>query len=724
MLIDSKSQLAKLLATENLIVEQQNVPTAFFHVKDRRLVIPILSSDLSTFLYDLFIGHEVGHAMHTPLEGWHDSIVDLKIPRSIINVVEDARIEKLVKRKYPGIRTSFVKAYRELMERDFFEIKGIDVNKLNLIDRINLHFKVGVSLGIRFSANEREFVTELENLETWEDTIAAAQKILAHMKEEAERKKQEESMAKMSSVDDDDDESYEERDNFDVFGDEEPELSEDENGDISAAEKDEEDEEQEDDGGKQGGESFDDELKAHTDEAFREHEKELISDEKREHIYANIPTVHLQNIIIPYKQIIQKLKTCKNPLHSATKSMDFLTDWDGNLENHLFAEFRNKSNKIVSYLVKEFELRKNAQQMKKASTAKTGDLDMKRIHTYMYNEDIFKRVTNVPNGKSHGLVMFIDWSGSMADYMEDTVKQLLNLVLFCRKINIPFEVYAFSNKNGNETLPSFTCENGDLRPNRFHLLNLFSNKMSINELSYIANCLLKMTRNRGNYYAHLNYPEFMQLHGTPLNEAIIAAMKLIPEFRNTNKLQIVNTVFLTDGDATVIDDMVRNEIVNGNTYNTGSSIFSSWRSDVVPVIRHRQTGLVEKVVFDKKECAIAPRKHTAAYLNLLKKVADCNVIGFYLLNNRDAKNFLNSNIKNQAVSDSMYSDFRKEKSVVIKSEGYDEYYLMKADTKVDETDEIVAKSNTTRGLVSAFTKYSNTRFTNRVVLSKFIGMIS
>ena len=44
-----------------------------------------------------------------------------------------------------------------------------------------------------------------------------------------------------------------------------------------------------------------------------------------------------------------------------------------------FAKYKQESNKVVSYLVKEFELRKNADQMKRASTAKTGELDMNRI---------------------------------------------------------------------------------------------------------------------------------------------------------------------------------------------------------------------------------------------------------------------------------------------------------------------------------------------------------
>ena len=44
------------------------------------------------------------------------------------------------------------------------------------------------------------------------------------------------------------------------------------------------------------------------------------------------------------------------------------------------------------------------------------------------------------------MIMLLDWSGSMADVIKQTVEQLLNLVYFCQKINIPYEVYFFSNE--------------------------------------------------------------------------------------------------------------------------------------------------------------------------------------------------------------------------------------------------------------------------------------
>ena len=69
---------------------------------------------------DLLIAHEVGHALFTPQSGWEESIVKRKIPKSFLNVLEDARIEKLIKRKYPGLSQSFIKGYRDLINNIMF----------------------------------------------------------------------------------------------------------------------------------------------------------------------------------------------------------------------------------------------------------------------------------------------------------------------------------------------------------------------------------------------------------------------------------------------------------------------------------------------------------------------------------------------------------------------------------------------------------------------------
>ena len=116
-MIDSKTQLAKLLATEDITVRHSmKAKTASFDVKNRVLTLPnwVASGNLDEDVIDLFTGHEVGHAIWTALNDWEKAIITDKLHKGITNVVEDARIEKRIKLKYPGLVRNFTKGYKEL----------------------------------------------------------------------------------------------------------------------------------------------------------------------------------------------------------------------------------------------------------------------------------------------------------------------------------------------------------------------------------------------------------------------------------------------------------------------------------------------------------------------------------------------------------------------------------------------------------------------------------
>ena len=108
-------QLPKLLAKENITIQHGNYKTAWFDIKNRILGLPVWE-DMGKDVYDLLIGHEVGHALETPFEGWHDSPEKLEgCPRSYINVVEDARIERKVKARYPRSSWSVFKRLQKII---------------------------------------------------------------------------------------------------------------------------------------------------------------------------------------------------------------------------------------------------------------------------------------------------------------------------------------------------------------------------------------------------------------------------------------------------------------------------------------------------------------------------------------------------------------------------------------------------------------------------------
>jgi hypothetical protein len=697
-LLESKSLLAKLMATENLTVEQRPVQTASFNVETRVLTLPVLDKKISGSLYDLFTGHEVGHALYTPMDGMIKARA-LKISRDIANVVEDSRIERKIKHKYPGLKNSFVKAYGELMERDFFGIKGNDINEMNFLDRINLHCKGGAALRIKFTDFERELLDEVETTETYDDVIDVSKKIFEYMKQQFEEQQKEREKNKAEETDSDEDDFDE--DDFetaDMFGDsfdiDDDGQSEKETDEVSEDTTETEDDEPDSKSGSGSQyldklkEELEDYIRSYTDEAYKENEKLLFDGNPTSYAYVNIPH-------IDPKQVFD---------HKALWKAYKEDDYNG-LNTQEYMKFRKESNKVVSYLVKEFELRKNADQMKRATTAKTGEINMSKVFSYNFNEDIFKKMTIIPGGKSHGLVMFLDWSGSMVDHMANTMKQVFNLALFCKKVNIPFEVYSFLEETYQEKMIDVVRKKGDLVVRKYGLANILSSKMSNTEFTYAASALTYISGIGKRHCGRAPY--WMSMSGTPLNEAILHAMTIVPEFQKANKLQIVNTIFLTDGEGG-----------NLREYYDSSS-YPVYVRDTKMVIRDPITRFEEVVDSNMKD-------QTDALIRLLKARTKSNVIGFYVCHGRDFNRKVYDWFPKQMNQEVLKANFRKDKFTVLETTGYDEYYILRSSgLDTDEEAEFEVKGNATnRGIASAFSKYNGNRMGSRVILNRFIKLIA
>jgi cobalamin biosynthesis protein CobT len=432
-----KSQLAKLLATEDLVVEHKKVETACFNVHTRVLTLPMWERASST-VYDLLVGHEVGHALETPNEDWTK---EYKIPGQFVNIVEDARIEKLMKRRYPGLAKTFYNGYKELNDQDFFSIADEDLDTFNLADKVNLYFKVGNFLKLDFSSKEKEIVDLVGAAETFPEVLNAAEVLYKYCKE----KQNEETKVNLDSHENptsgsggdfgpDDFENQEEGDN------DQPESSGD-NGSGGDQDSQEEGNQPQNQNGPQGGE-HNEEPEVKTMDSLEEALKELVNKNGYENVYLEIPKLELDKVIVPNAEIHNK---CKQTWENLLQRTEYTHDHVFGEVDKKYNEFRRSAQKEVGYLVKEFECRKAADSYARATTARTGVLDCARLHNYKFSEDLFKKVTTLADGKNHGLMFVLDWSGSMGDVMLDTVKQLFNLIWFCKKVAIPFEVYAFTN---------------------------------------------------------------------------------------------------------------------------------------------------------------------------------------------------------------------------------------------------------------------------------------
>ena len=194
--IEIKGNLARLLATENLIVEHKQVETAQFNTQTRVLTLPMWNT-ASNFVYDMLVAHEVGHALFTPSVMWKEGKYE-NLPHGYVNIVEDARIERLMKNKFAGLNRDFYKGYEELNARDFFELHDKNVNDMKFIDKINLYFKLGAFLCLEFNDIENQFITEIAQSETFDEVLDISNRVYHYSKQQQEARQKLEELAQTS----------------------------------------------------------------------------------------------------------------------------------------------------------------------------------------------------------------------------------------------------------------------------------------------------------------------------------------------------------------------------------------------------------------------------------------------------------------------------------------------------------------------------------------------
>lgn len=685
-----KSQLAKLLATEDLIVENRNVATAQFNVETRVLTLPMWKR-ASESVYDMLVGHEVGHALFTPNED-----PPSHIPHQFINVVEDARIEKLMKRRYPGLSKSFYKGYKELAEEDFFCLEEEDVDNMNLADRLNLYYKIGNFEDIPFTKDEQDIVNMVADIETWGDTILAAEMLYKKCKQQ---KKQEYEQQQQSIPTQQNGGSTESPNVPPSSGGDSNETNEVTEEELSKEQS-------------YGGTNNDDEEpEVKTDQIFEEGAEELNGniDTASDPRYIEIPKIDVDKLIVP-NSVIQEL--LENYWDSYSDTPEVFEWADGQ-----YAKFKRSAQKEVNYLVKEFECKKSADAYSRSAIARTGVLDCSKLHTYKYNEDLFKKVTIVPDGKNHGLIFILDWSGSMGDCILDTIKQLYNLVWFCNKVNIPYDVYAFTNSYSDSDRYQYVSDwkevtYQEVRKDVFCITPDFSLMQLLTsggKKKDIERQLLNIWRVVFGIRNYVNYmiPRSMGLSGTPLNESMLCLHELIPAFKKNNGVQKVHTVILTDGEANALP-------VFSSYQMKGEEKIGTVNIHGGDFVRNRKTGHTYKMEYSYSGFT------NILLRNLRNTFPDVSFIGIRLCNNRDLRSFIR---EHEFLSSAVEKQIKKDKSYTIKSSGYHSYFALLTGGLSNDTELDVEEGATKAKIKSAFVKNLKAKALNKKVLSQFMDLV-
>tara|TARA_R100000278_G_scaffold87347_1_gene66713 strand:- start:717 stop:2894 length:2178 start_codon:yes stop_codon:yes gene_type:complete len=718
-----KGHLARLLATENLIVENRAVETASFNVETRTLVLPLWEK-AEDIVYDLLVSHEVGHALYTPQEEWKRTYPNL--PQSYVNITEDARVEKLMKRRYAGLTKTFFNGYKSLHKQDFFELKEDDLSTYTFIDRINLYFKVGNFVTLPFSKEEKPFVEKVRDAETFDDALKVADEIFQYVKEENERKqkmlqdlptpdKGEEFEGGSTPTESSDDQpnSEDQPDQLEVESkkqDPDAEKSESESK-VTKSEK-------------SGG--FYGEQEVRTDDIFNKNVSELNNvQDTRSPIYMELPKINIDNVVISNEEIYNTIndywteETRRISESNPSLGAKLFSDVDED-----FAKFKKSAQKEVSYLVKEFECKKSADAYARASTSRTGVLDTALLHTYRFNEDVFKKVTVLPDGKNHGLIFVVDWSGSMASQLLETLKQMYNLLWFCKKCQIPFDVYAFTNEYKLRTRTMEEVKNklnvDEVKTNQFNIpeefsmLNLFTSKVRTAELNEQMKLIFRIASGFShNFYdVHYSYPYALGLSGTPLNEALVCLDAIIPQFKQQNKLQKVHCIVLTDGEAQCSK---MNSLVK-RPWSDESHMGTRGIGDRV-ILRNRKNG--HSYAFPSWW-----GNHTKSFNRYINdQFPEVNLIGIRVCATRDFASFLRDGCDPNKYED-ILNDWRKSRAVSFDAYGYNRQFAIASSALSNDTEFEVKEDATKAQIKRAFTKSLKTKKMNKKILSEFISMVA
>ena len=747
--LQNQSSLAKLLATENITVtHSKSLSTAYFDVKNRVLGLPVWK-DKGKVVYDMLVGHEVSHALYTDHTEFEKFIaVEGRGNFDILNIIEDIRIERLIKLKYAGMPRIFNGAYKELVEADFFDTANKDITALSFLDRLNLRAKVGPFVDVPLNPIEEDIYNRCLQAETFDDVVKLyheVKKFMNDQKKEEQSQDDEQSTEEEQSKGDSDETSEdtpmnespnEWADFFDTSDDFGADNVEDDGEESFTQEV---DDALEDDGSTEetetvrsnqepdsaapsasegasgksdsNGEDIDltnqsETMKSFDENAIEEQETDMYGRNRTPAICLWPTKTTIEKHIIPYKTVLsRRSNTSGDPESYDKKYLELVATRS--------IEFKKNLNKKVGVLVREFERRKASYQYSRAQESRRGSLDVNNLHKYKYDDQIFQTTMKLADAKSHGMIFFIDYSGSMSHVLRDVLEHTLNLVHFCKKVGIPFEVYSFTS--------NYSLDGSDVGQSEYEfdmkdlvLANLFSSNMSKAEYKIAFDQVVNQISfsNAGRFSQHGLSP-FEHLGGTPLNAALMAAHHVVKKFNKKHGVQKTNVIFLTDGESHSCFPANVRYCAPSFTTIVGGKQYSLPRNAATPVLT-----------------------------KMLGDITGATTIGWYLPSRKAAAVKHLRGMAFSSVKELHYSETTKKWIKQYNKDGffnalncfgYDSYFLLNSDIKIND-EEFAYKPNTDKSLSDSrgeqsklareFAKHNVKNRQNRIIMTKFAETIA
>ena len=707
----STSLFARALATENIFVcFDPAAKTATFNLETRALVIP--DWKVSDGLRDMIVAHEVAHALFTPPEVHANAIADA-IDRKLnkdgykmcLNIIEDARIERLIKEKFPGCRRDFYTGYKEIQDNNIFGVADMEVEEMSIVDKINLHFKFGLFglMNISFTSSEQKIVSRVATAKTYDDVVSIANDLYEMFAEECKQKQLE-----MVS-----------------------------NGGTDLVQKIEE--------------TFGRDGEINPDGTVNKKKPPFIS-------FA-LPRADSSKMIVSSDVILKEFDLHEADPHAYINNYkeeirEMRVISDASLDT-----FRKEVGGMVRELVMQFERRKAAEEIRNERMKDSGTINPDKLHQFKTHDDIFLRNMVKHDGKKHGMVMLIDWSGSMDVCVDGVVRQVLLLTWFCRKAKIPYEVFLFTNASvlrsdgSHKDVNIFTKKHQDCfgSTNHQHKFDFLPTRLAQVLTSSMTNAdhermekylwfyASRMSRSdvyrnhphfmTSNAFGYA-FPEVMAMGGTPTIEAMMGMHDYLPKFREASGSDIVDFILVTDGDP------------NGLSKN-GPLIYEAVKGTRV---QHLPTGRTITILNEGRygdslnihlQHFLADEIRKLGIITVGFSVGSMSGIGSHYINRMIRpmpekpanKQTHREWLMDVEAGDKKYNDFYRRENFIPASPdmtpGFDEYYIVRPIRPVGDMGAVdVAAGSTLTKIRNQFVKSMTGRKCSRVFLSRFIDLIA
>ena len=683
MTTHSTDVFARLLAAENLaVVHDASAETASFDLDSRVLTLPVWDT-MSGHVYDMLVSHEVSHALHTPLEGWKNELEaagpNASLVQHYINVVEDVRIERMIQAKFPGLRPDY-KAGRQWMKTNIMAevLKDVADGKAHSIDHVNL-FAKGMLDATDLTADEMAMYDRCYACETFDEVVALAKEFINELPEQEQNGDASNGNAQGEGQEGGEGAHGDEQAEGNAQGDDNANANgegqdQSENAQANSEAKGDGSMESAADAKDDGSNADSNDQRSEAAKKMDAAMKGLVNQNASDHEMRNLPVVgkRMNDFLITADEIINS--------HAG------VTITANSTATHNYTNLQAEQKAMVNHMVNLFNQKRSATAHKRARRAKTGVLDTVKMTNYKWSEDIFRQIKVMPEGKNHGFFMLVDWSGSMSDKIIETVKQTIMLAEFCRRVNVPFRVAAFSS-TGAEYLRNKERDEyvkGDLEPlYGTSLVEYLSSDLKKADFDKAATIFfdsaIGCTYDRTSY--RCSGHKFDSLGSTPLDEGIMIASERMMQMRAAGKCEIMNLIILTDGEAS-------------------SNMFVSrgWgRQDHGATITDPISGLR----FNTKNNWNTVRKSTKMALDVLRaRVGDVNVVGIYLAScKRDYTDFFHGQMDLEGAA--KYDP--KQRLYPVDLDGYEKYFIFMMNSKpvkgLDSVDSTDSKAKVRNALI-------------------------